>query len=277
MKMRFLVFTDLDGTLLDHDTYAFAPATEALAKLAREEIPVVINTSKTFEEVRVWRDRLGLATPFIVENGSALVIPNKFETGTADTALPGATLKDGFRWLEFGASLDEIRAGLRAINEHRQFKYRGFSEISARELAALTGLGEREARDAKARLYSEPVLWGDDESALSAFTEELKTRHLTAVRGGRFVHIMGATDKGAALRETARWFAALYDAQITTIALGDSPNDCEMLEAADIAVIVNNRNSPTLSIAGTRSLYTKAEGPSGWQEAFDELFHSDIR
>lgn len=44
---EIIVFTDLDGTLLDHDTYGFEPARPALAMLARKKIPVTLNSSKT--------------------------------------------------------------------------------------------------------------------------------------------------------------------------------------------------------------------------------------
>ena len=40
-----MVFTDLDGTLLDHDTYAFDAARPALAALTARAIPVVPVTS----------------------------------------------------------------------------------------------------------------------------------------------------------------------------------------------------------------------------------------
>jgi ribonucleotide monophosphatase NagD (HAD superfamily) len=45
-----LVFTDLDGTLLDHDTYDWTPARDALDRLTRAGIPVVFTSSKTAAE-----------------------------------------------------------------------------------------------------------------------------------------------------------------------------------------------------------------------------------
>ena len=48
---RLIVFTDLDGTLLDHDDYSFEAARPALAKLETLNIPVILTTSKTATEV----------------------------------------------------------------------------------------------------------------------------------------------------------------------------------------------------------------------------------
>ena len=65
------MFTDLDGTLLHPHTYSSDPARPALDTLKRLGIPVVFCTSKTRPEVELWRQRLGVTDPFIVENGGA--------------------------------------------------------------------------------------------------------------------------------------------------------------------------------------------------------------
>ena len=50
-----MIFTDLDGTLLDHYNYDFSPAQPMLSWLAEQNIPVIPATSKTFAELLVWR------------------------------------------------------------------------------------------------------------------------------------------------------------------------------------------------------------------------------
>ena len=72
--LPLLVFSDLDGTLLDHESYSFAPARAALAALAEIGAGVVLATSKTAAEVAPLRAALGLAGwPAIVENGAGLL------------------------------------------------------------------------------------------------------------------------------------------------------------------------------------------------------------
>ena len=61
----FLVFTDLDGTLLDHDTYGWEAASPALAQCRERGIPIVLVSSKTRAEMDNLRRRMGLSMPFI--------------------------------------------------------------------------------------------------------------------------------------------------------------------------------------------------------------------
>ena len=78
MEVAYLVFSDLDGTLLDTDTYDFTPAKEAIAFLKKQHFPLILCSSKTKAEIEVYHKRMGLKTcPFISENGGAIFIPNK--------------------------------------------------------------------------------------------------------------------------------------------------------------------------------------------------------
>lgn len=50
METFYLIFTDLDGTLLDHDTYGYGEAREALDYIKRRRIPLILCSSKTRAE-----------------------------------------------------------------------------------------------------------------------------------------------------------------------------------------------------------------------------------
>ena len=73
-----LIFTDLDGSLLDHSSYSFAPAAGLLDRLAEQLIPVIPVTSKTCAEVLSLRKTLNNSQPFIVENGAAIYLPKQY-------------------------------------------------------------------------------------------------------------------------------------------------------------------------------------------------------
>ncbi|MEO0354349.1 MAG: HAD hydrolase family protein, partial [Cyanobacteria bacterium P01_A01_bin.3] len=72
---KLLVFTDLDATLVDHQTYSYEAALPAIARLKQLDYPIIFNSSKTIAEQQHLRAELDIQTPFIVENGAAVVIP----------------------------------------------------------------------------------------------------------------------------------------------------------------------------------------------------------
>src|SRR5690554_5601326 len=65
MQPHMIVFTDLDGTLLDHDSYSWRAAKPAMARLGANGIPLIFNSSKTAAEISELQSRMGLRGPFI--------------------------------------------------------------------------------------------------------------------------------------------------------------------------------------------------------------------
>jgi mannosyl-3-phosphoglycerate phosphatase len=71
-----IVFSDLDGTLLDHATYSWQAAVPALEALKERGIPLILASSKTSAEIAELRAETGFADcPAIVENGAGLLEP----------------------------------------------------------------------------------------------------------------------------------------------------------------------------------------------------------
>ncbi len=93
-----VVFTDLDGTLMDHDSYDVAPAQAALEALAARSIPVVPVTSKTRTELEPLMARLGLSGPAIAENG-AVIMNTDGSPDTADAREKIALALDALNWV----------------------------------------------------------------------------------------------------------------------------------------------------------------------------------
>ena len=52
--MKNIIFTDLDGTFLNHDNYSFQESQEALEKIEQQRIPLIFTTSKTKIEVEIF-------------------------------------------------------------------------------------------------------------------------------------------------------------------------------------------------------------------------------
>ena len=69
---QILIFTDLDGSLLDHNNFEFREIQNFILKCIKNGIKIIPNTSKTKIEIQVFIDQLGQNLPFIVENGAAI-------------------------------------------------------------------------------------------------------------------------------------------------------------------------------------------------------------
>lgn len=278
-KVDWVVVTDLDGTLLDHHTYSYGPAQSALQRLAEAGIPLVLNTSKTRPELAVLRKELGNQDPFIVENGSAVFVPEA-RFVEADTraflarecaAEADHTESDGALACKvFGRDYQAIVSWLQ--QRRKRYRFEAFSDYSVADLCARTGLPEAQARLALAREFSEPLLWQDSPAALQQFERELAAAGYGILRGGRFLHILGECDKGQSMAWLRRCYAVAWGRQPRVVALGDSHNDVAMLEAADIAVLVRSpkHEAPIVAAAG-ELIVSEQEGPRGWGEVIHSL------
>jgi mannosyl-3-phosphoglycerate phosphatase family protein len=266
---RVVVYSDLDGTLLDHDSYDWAPAAACLTRLRALSIPVIPCTSKTRAEVRVLREAIGLTGPFIVENGAAVVLPE--DTGLAPADAP---IADGDAVVSFVAPRAHWLAVIESAYAQVGRVARGFSTLSTAEIAALTGLSEVDAARSAAREYGEPLQWVTDvdPEARAAFVQAIEAAGARVLQGGRFAHVSGAADKGRALR----WLQARYKTCCgrvpISIAAGDSGNDVAMLEAADLALVVRSPAHPPVALQRTTGvLVSSALGPAGWSEGITAL------
>ena len=265
-----LIYTDLDGTLLNHHDYGFDAAIPLLRALETAGIPVIPATSKTRLEMQAWRRLADNSHPMIVENGAAVLIPESYFS-VLDDALIKA---DGYHSMIFVSPRAHWQNLLAEASSRFPGCWRSFAELGEEGVAELTGLEPEEAALSSCREYGEPVAWQGSEDSLSRFRDWMHDHGANVLLGGRFVHISGRCDKGKALT----WLTGLYRRQpgagtIRTIALGDSNNDLAMLHAADQAVVVRSpvHPPPVQAVAeGEEEIrqipVTKNTAPSGWVE-----------
>lgn len=250
--MKIVVFTDLDGTLLDHSDYSFEAARPALNALHSSAIPLVLATSKTAAEVAELHAVLELGdAPAIVENGAGVFRPDGLKQA-------------GVR--EADKKYQEIRTALNLLEPELRAQFVGFGDLDSAEISNLTGLSLPASRLAKERCFSEPGLWSGDQTQLDKFRQSLFAKGIHCRRGGRFLTLSFGRTKADALKSIAKELEATH-----IIALGDAPNDIEMLEAADTAFIVKNEHGAQIDrLAGEETGLVKRtdqEGPTGWNKA----------
>lgn len=243
---KLIVFTDLDGTLLDHDTYSWLPAVPALDEMKSRGVPLVLASSKTAYELVALRKELGFEhCPAIVENGAGLLPAYEEPEQNAQ------------QHIQILAALSQLPLALRA-------QYEGFSDWSDAECAEKTGLPLEQAKSARQRQFSEPGLWSGTQDELHDFETKLAEKGISARQGGRYLTLsFGATK--------ADWMSKIlddFDPRPLTMALGDAPNDVEMIVEADFGVIIKNTHGAGIlkqdEATEASIVRTTQSGPTGW-------------
>lgn len=256
--MGWLVVTDLDGSLLNHFDYSFDKAVPTIETLKKINIPVILNTSKTFSETIAIRQALAVNDPFIVENGSCIFLPKaRFEMLPSQFAF-----SRGEYWgIKLGKCLSEINRFIKKSHKPGD-EYTGLTDSTVESICEMTGLSPAEAEAAKTREFSQPILWQGTQQQLEDFKQRLHNHGLHTLQGGRFLHVQGITNKGLAIRK----LRGFYPQESKTIVLGDSANDLDMLQSADIPVVVKAPGNRFLLEKHRFPYITTKEAPAGWSE-----------
>ena len=76
-KKQIIIFTDLDGSLLDKDTFEFHEIEDYFRELISKGIKIIPNSSKTEAELLEFNEQNNLDLSFITENGSSIHGLNK--------------------------------------------------------------------------------------------------------------------------------------------------------------------------------------------------------
>jgi len=254
LMKNLVIFTDLDGTLLDHYTYSFEPALPMLYTLKTSAIPLIITTSKTKNEVLRLQKLLEINDPFIVENGAGIIIP-----------------KDGtYEVIALGHSYDYTREAFERYAQHVDIH--GFFDMSLEEIMEHTQLPKQQASDSKARLFTEPFIMKDP-SQLQTLEAMAEKDDLQIIKGGRFYHLITkGQDKAKAIQAMRLYFEGKREKPFQTLALGDSENDRSMLQSVDIAILIPHPDGSFMPCRIPNLIRAPFPGPKGWNIALKALF-----
>lgn len=265
---QILIFSDLDGTLVDHDTYDFKEAEPALALLKSLSIPVILCSSKTRAEIEVYQRRMKLGDPFVSENGGAIFLPHQPFNLTGF----GVVQKDFYRVIELGLSYDRLCAVWTDIKKRENWPMSGFCEMTIDEIIDHTHLPPEEARLAAKREYSEPFVFSGTAAQFAILQNDVLKRGLKITRGGRFYHLTGRNDKGRAVNILTKIYTNTYpDKRIRTVGLGDSANDLPMLHQVDVPILIRKKTGQWEPAEGMDVIRTDQAGPSGWAESIRKI------
>jgi mannosyl-3-phosphoglycerate phosphatase len=259
-----VVFTDPDGTLLEHRTHPCVPHCEALRFLAVRAIPLVLCSSRTRAELEVIQQEFHFRHPFISENGGAVYLPRGYFS-----SLPDPREMSGYEVIAFGGPQQHVVEALRRTAESVGVEVRGFNGMSVQEVADECGLSLGEARLAQLREYGEPFrILASDPAVHSRLLNALRRAGLRCVNGGRFHHV----SSGADVRRSVRTLTSLYrqwSGNVLTIGVSAGLTDSSFLREVDIPIVVLNPEVDAARVLRKvpKARLTSTPGSLGWDEA----------
>jgi len=256
---RLIIFTDLDGTLLDRNTYTFEPAEPALNLIRKNGIPLVLSSSKTRDEIELYRKRLGNDHPFVSENGGGVFIPKNYFS----FPFPYDRELDEYFVLELGTFYPQIVEVLESVKRETGIKIKGFSDLTEEELTSLCGLSLKEAEFAKNREYDEPFIVEGGEGEIEIIRRKIEEKKMNYVWGGKFHHILGKNDKGKAVEILKELYENEFFS-ISTVGIGDGLNDLPMLVAVDYPIFLKEGDGSSPEVLSTVQNLTIANGAGPW-------------
>ena len=225
---RVVVFTDLDGTLLN-EKYEFEDVRPIVARLLDSSVPIVFCSSKTRAEIEYYREKFCVNDPFISENGAAIFIPKGYFTLKHNYTKQ----TDRYDIIELGITYPVIREKLDIIRKTSAGKIIGFGDMTAEEISKDSGLPLNLAELAKQREYTEPFIIQQGSAKFSAIEKE--GLHYTA--GGKYFQLTGGHNKGKAVSILKELYVQ-ESQKLITVGVGNHINDIEMLAVVDMPFMV---------------------------------------
>jgi len=260
---KLVIFTDLDGTLLDRNTYSFEPAQPALDLIRQKDIPLVLSSSKTRAEIEFYRKELENGHPFISENGGAVFVPKDYFS----FRFPYDRETDWFFVLELGIFYPRIIETLDSIKKETGISMKGFSDLTEKEISSICALDSKKAELAKKREYDEPFLIEGGEKEIEIVRRKIEEKGMTYAWGGRFHHLLGKYDKGRAVEILKELYVKQFSS-IFTVGIGDSLNDLPMLSVVDRPIFLKGEESvsPEALSPIQNCTIIHGTGPQAWNE-----------
>jgi mannosyl-3-phosphoglycerate phosphatase len=265
-KKRLVIFTDLDGSLLDHGDYSYKRALPSLRKIRAGGIPLIMCTSKTRKEVVALKQEMGIDSPFIVENGGGIFFPMGY-----GFRIEECIAVHNHKCIPLGVPYGMVRAFARSACS--DYALKGFGDMTVEEIVRHTGLPREMALLAKYREFTEPFVI-DEERHLPDLKKAALRAGINITRGGRFFHFTGlGSDKGRAVRITKNIYERNWRTRVTTIGLGDGLNDIPMLQHVDIPVLIPKRDGTYVDFSAPGLIRAPFAGSRGWNEVMSSLLN----
>lgn len=263
MRRRPILFADIDGTFLHGDEAEGDAANAVLCgrfRAAARVATVVFASSRTATEIATLLRRIGSESDFIAENGAVVAVRDPALAARLEPCHPQWLGGDRFFLKQLAPDAVEILPEVRSLAA-------GLPRPVMEQLALPAD------RQSTLLMPSSVVR----AAGANRFLADLGARGLHAQNGGRWLSIWKGATKGDAARFYVEAVSGGATWQPITAAIGNAPNDRDLLQAADHRFVIRDPDGgycPVLA-ALPGAVRLQAIGPAGWFEAL-EVFRRRI-
>ena len=252
-KHKILIFTDLDGSILDRDTFKFDQIKQYIKNLLNSGILIIPNSSKTESEIAEFNQELGENLAYISENGSVINGLNLLNSNFPNKIILSREKKE----------LVEVFKN--KVPENLQNKCKFISNLNKKEQINIFGLVETKLKNALDRKYSEPFLFEGSKKEKKNLTKILKKNSLTIQEGGRVINLCDNVNKVKSMNKILKIYKKI-ESNIEVIAVGDNYNDLDMLKNSDLPCLVFNDQFKKDQINIDNLIISNRPSPEGWAD-----------
>jgi mannosyl-3-phosphoglycerate phosphatase family protein len=274
LPSHHVIFTAIEGTLLDPASHRWSAAEEALVEIERRHVPLVLVSGRTRAQLEPLRAKIAHSHPFITENGGGLFIPD----GYFSMRLEGAIRIGRYFCVRFAKDYAAATTALEEIAAETEANVVGFSQMSPREIAGNTGDSLREAELAHQRDFSERFFFvGDADKAAERFVEAAKKRGWQAGPADPkqpFWELSSINGPARAIRHLMGLYRTSLHRRLRSFGIGSAAEHLSLLAAVEHPIILprHGQEFDSALVSGVANATKGATaGPAGWNEAVLEL------
>ena len=254
LNSSILIFTDLDGTLLNRDTFKFDGIKTFLNELITKNIIIIPNSSKTEEEIIEFNNEANFKFPFISENGSIIHNLNFLSDEFPDKII-------------LAKNIHEIQNIFdKNIDQDLKSKCKVISTLTTSEQIQIFGLPENKLKNVFKRTCTIPIKFVGNNKEKLLLKNMLLEIGLDFKDGGRVLNLGDRINKADAMKKIIIMLEHKFKSKPKTIAVGDNHNDLEMLKNSDIPCLVKNDKFINKDVQIENLIISKQTAPEGWVE-----------
>lgn len=272
---KYLIFSDIDNTLVQSyvrnngemiHSDGYGDIKKFIMMLKKNQIPLILCSTKTRIEQEKIRKDLEIDDPYIVENGGAIIFSKSyFDLDFENLGLDTKEM-NGNLGIVLGKSYEKIVEILNDIRNNFQIRFKTVSDFSIEELADKVGISIEDAKLMASREYSETIIEIHEDNRIE-LERKLKDKNLMMVQGTRYFTVSAFHNKGSAVSILKNLFyKKCENAKVEVIAIGDALNDVSMFENVDQAFLVRNifKGYARMDISNLKRV--KGIAQEGWKE-----------